>query len=231
MGKVIGIMSFKGGVGKTTAAINLAAALYRLGRSALIIDGNFLSPNLHLYLGLLRPEKTLKDVLQKGIAPENAIYEHACGIHILPCEFYKSVNFEKFHKMVLSLKEKYDFVILDSGPSYTEEIIAVLISSDELLFVATPDYPSLASTVKARKLAKFKGLPIRGVVVNRRKKKRFELKNSDIEKTIGIGVLCEIPDDNSILKSVKKFSPVVWKYRRSKSSRAFMKLAKVFFQG
>ena len=231
MGRAIGIMSFKGGVGKTTLTINLGCALYRLGKSVLVVDGNFLSPNLHLYLGLLRPEKTLKEVIRKNIAVENAIYEHASGIHLLPCNFYKEINFEKFRELVLELKEKYDFVIIDSGPSYTEEVIAILVSSDELLFIATPDYPSLASTVKAKKLANYKGLKVLGAVVNRRRKKRFELKNKDIEAVLGIGVICEIPEDAKILKSVTKFSPVVWKRRRAKSSRAFMKLASKIILG
>lgn len=226
MGKVIGIMSFKGGVGKTTSTINLACALYRYGKSVLVVDGNFLSPNLHLYLGLLKPEKTLKEVIREDIAPENAIYEHASGIHLLPCNFYKDIDFEKFSKVIKSLKGKYDYIVLDSGPSYTEEVIAVLIVSDELVFIATPDYPSVASTVKATKLANYKSVMVRGVIVNRRRKRRFEVKPTEIGKTLGVDVVAEIPEDNNILKSVTQFSPVVWKRPRSKSSRQFISLAK-----
>lgn len=226
MGHVIGIMSFKGGVGKTTSTINLASALHKFGKSVLVIDGNFLSPNLHLYLGLLKPEKTLKEVIRDNLAPETAIYEHTSGISLLPCSFYKDIHFEKFHKLIKNLEKKYDYIIIDSGPSYTEEVIAILISADEVLFIATPDYPSIASTVKATKLARYKGVKLRGIIINRKKKKRFEIKAREIANTIGVDIAAEIPEDIRIQKTLPQFLPVVWKYPRSKSSKAYIQLAK-----
>ncbi len=224
--KVIGVMSFKGGVGKTVSTINLGAALQSFGKNVLIIDGNFLSPSLHFYLGLLNPEKTLKEVVREGIGVENAIYEHKSGLHLMPCNFYKNINLEKFREVICDLKKKYDYIILDSGPSYTEEIIAILMVSDELIFIATPDYPTLAATVKATKVAKYKDIKILGIVINRRRNKGFELKTRDIEKTTTLPVIAEIPEDNKMMCAILNFMPVVWKYKRSKSSRAYLKLAK-----
>ena len=48
---IIAIASGKGGVGKTVSSINIGAGLKKLGKSVLILDGNFLSPNLHFDLG------------------------------------------------------------------------------------------------------------------------------------------------------------------------------------
>jgi len=226
MGKVIGIMSFKGGVGKTTTTINLACALHRHGKTVLVIDGNFLSPNLHLYLGLLNPEKTLKEVLRDGIDPVNAIYEHRSGIHAIPCSFYKDLNFEKFHLVVRALAKQYDYVLIDSGPSYTEEVIAILIVSDEIFFVTTPDYPSVASTIKATKLARYKGVKLGGIIINRKKRKRFELKPREITNTVGVDIAAEIPEDIKMQKALPTFMPAVAKYPRSKASKEFIRLAK-----
>ena len=226
MGKVIGIMSFKGGVGKTVSAINLASALHKCGQSTLVIDGNFLSPNLHFYLGLLTPQKTLKEIIREDIAAENAIYEHKSGIHMMPCNFYKNIDLEKFKKMIDGLKEKYDYVLLDSGPSYTEEIIAILMVSDEIIFITTPDYPTLAATVKATKVAQYKDVAIRGVILNRKKRFSSKISSKDVERTTGIKVISEIAEDSSMLKAVAKFCPVVWKYPRSKSGKAYLKLAR-----
>ena len=225
-GKVIGVMSFKGGVGKTIVTINIASALRKMGKDVLVVDGNFLSPNLHFYLGLLEPQRTLKEIIRENSLPENAIYEHKSGIHLLPCNFYRNVNFQKFKELIENLKEKYDYILIDSGPSYTEEVVAILMSANELIFIATPDYPTLAATVKATKLAKYKNLKIRGIVINRKKKKNFELKKREIEKTTGINVFGEIPEDNKLQKSITKFSPVVWIYKRAKSSKAFLRIAK-----
>ena len=226
MSKVIGIMSFKGGVGKSVCAINLASGLQRLGKRVLVVDGNFLSPNLHLYLGLLNPGKTLKEIIREGISPQNAIYTHKSGIHLLPCNFYKDVNFGKFRDIINGLRERYDFIIVDSGPSYSEEVIAVLMVSDELLFVATPDYPTLAATVRASKFAKFKDVKVRGIVVNRKRGRGFEVKKLEIERTVGVRVISEIKEDLKMMKAVKLFVPVVWEYKWSSSGRSFMKLAR-----
>lgn len=226
MSKVIGIMSFKGGVGKSVSTVNLASGLQKLGKRVLIVDGNFLSPNLHLYLGLLSPKTTLKEIIRENLAPENAIYEHKSGIHLLPCSFYNNVDLKKFEKIVGELRKQYDYIIVDSGPSYTEEIIAVLMVSDELIFVATPDYPTLAATVRAGRFARFKDIRVSGIIVNRRRRKSFELKKRDIEKTVGMDVIAEISEDLKMMRAVKAFMPVVWKYRWSSSGRSFLKLAK-----
>ncbi len=225
MSKVIGIMSFKGGVGKSITTINLAAGIQKLDKKVLVVDGNFLSPNLHLYLGLLNPENTIKEVIRDGISPQNAIYEHKSGIHLLPCNFYKNVDLKKFEKIILDLRERYDYIIVDSGPSYSEEIIAALMVCDELIFIATPDYPTLAATVRISKFVKFKDVKILGLILNRVRKKRFELGWRDVEKTVGIDVIGEIREDLNILKAVKKFSPVVGT-RRGSSRKAFLKLAR-----
>ncbi len=225
MSKVIGVMSFKGGVGKSVTAINLAAGLVKLGSRVLVVDGNFLSPNLHLYLGLLNPEKTLKEVVRDGVDVRNAIYSHRSGVDLLPCSFYKNVNFTSFKKVISDLRKMYDYVIVDSGPSYTDEVIAILMVCDELVFVATPDYPTLAATVRLSKFTKFKNVKIRGIVLNRVRKKRFEVGWRDVEKTVGTEVISEIREDVKMMKAVKAFAPVVG-MRWSRSGKGFLKLAR-----
>lgn len=223
--EVIGIMSFKGGVGKTVTSINLGAALGKMGNRILIVDGNFLSPSLHFYLGLLEPKTTIKEIIRKDIAPENAIYEHASGIDIMPANFYKGVDIQKLRDVIDYLRTRYDYIIVDSGPSYTEEIIAILTICDEIIFITTPDYPTLASTVKAAKFAKYKHIKILGLIVNRIKNKRYEIKKGDIEKTVRLPVISMIPEDSKMMNSVLGFSSVISKYKNSKISKVYLKLA------
>lgn len=227
MGKIIGIVSFKGGVGKTVSVINLGAALSKLKKKVLIIEGNFLSPTLHIYLGLLNPDITLKEVIDNNLIPEEAIYEHSSGINIMPCHFYKDINFLRFKEKMDLLKEKYDFILLDSGPSYSEEILGILMVSEKIIFVTTPDYPTLATTLKAAQLIKQKNLPISGIIINKKRKKSYELDAKDIENTTKLPVIAEICDDNKIMVSVSKFMPITHRYPRNKCSREFLKLAKI----
>ena len=66
MGESIGILSIKGGVGKTTTTVSLGAALAQQGKNVLLVDGNFSAPNLALHLGIVQPEISLYDVLKEA---------------------------------------------------------------------------------------------------------------------------------------------------------------------
>ena len=67
---------------------------------------------------------------------------------------------------------------------------------DKILFITTPDYPTLAATVKAGKFAKFRDIDILGIVVNRKKGRMYELNKKDISDTAKIPVVCEIKEDH-----------------------------------
>jgi septum site-determining protein MinD len=226
-GKVIGIMSFKGGVGKTTTAINLAAALSKLNNEVLVVESNFLSPTLHIYTGLLELDLTLKEILRFNLPPEKAIYEHDSGIHIMPSNFYKDLDFEKFKEKIDYLREKYDYIILDSGPNYTEEIGAILMVSDEVIFIASPDYSTLVSTLRAIDLMEHKENKVKGIILNKKRKRGFELNKKDIEDTTNLPVIAEINDDTKIIKAASEFMPITHHSPKSKSSREFLRLARL----
>ena len=65
MGKSIGILSLKGGVGKTSVVVALGDALAHLGKKVLLIDGNLSAPNLGMHLNIIDPDVTLQDVLSR----------------------------------------------------------------------------------------------------------------------------------------------------------------------
>ena len=67
-----------------------------------------------------------------------------------------------------------------------------MTSVDEIYFVTTPDYPTLAATVRAKKLASYKNIRLGGIIVNRIRGKRYELKKREIENTLGLPVVAGI---------------------------------------
>jgi septum formation inhibitor-activating ATPase MinD len=64
-----------------------------------------------------------------------------------------------------------------------------------------------------------------GTIINKKRKKRYELSNKDIEQTLKMKIIAEIPEDQKILQAARKFCPTPWKYKRAKSSKAYNKLA------
>ncbi len=227
MGKVIGIVSLKGGAGKTSVVASLGSALSELGKKVLLIDGNLSSPSLGLHLNIIDPEKTLHHVLGRMANPKDAIYECEAGFSIMPASIFekREISPLKLKDKIKNLKRLYDLILIDSSPSLGEETLAVMLASDEILVVTTPDHPTLSATIKAIKLAKQRGTPISGLILNKVHKKNFEISLKDIEKTLEIPVLAVIPYDISVLKSLAKMKPYTSHKPKSKGSTEYKKLA------
>lgn len=226
-GKIIGIISLKGGVGKTTTVANLGAALAsEFGKKVLVIDANFSAPNLALHLGLVNPTVTIHDVLLNRANVAEAIHQHEAGFHVIPAAYIsRKINPFKLKKKISYLKNYYDIILIDSSPTLNEEILATMIASDELLVVTSPDYPTLSTTLRAVRLAKQKRTPITGLILNRIRNKKFELSIDDIEKAADVPVLSVLPEDIRVPESVYYTTPVTLLRPRASSTIGFKKLA------
>ena len=84
MNRIIVITSGKGGVGKTTTAINLGAAMNYFGKDVLIIDGNLSTPNVGIHLNSPEVPINLNHVLLGKADVREAVYEHESGLKVMP---------------------------------------------------------------------------------------------------------------------------------------------------
>jgi len=91
---------------------------------------------------------------------------------------------------------------LDSSPALNEEILSTMVASDKLLVVTSPDYPTLSTTLHAVKMAKKENTPITGLVLNKVRKKKFELSLNDIEEASDTPILAILPDDIKMLEAL-----------------------------
>jgi len=226
MGKSIGVVSLKGGVGKTSVVCSLGHTLAQQGKKVLLVDGNFSAPNLGLHLNVVDPGKTLHDMLRGKATSTESIVE-LDDFDLLPADLFNKYKFNplKLKDKLRYLKDKYDIVLLDSSQSLNEETLAVMNASDELLVVTTPDTPTLGTTIKAVKLAKEKGTQINGLILNKVYKKKFEISLEDAEKTTDVPVMAVIPHDVNIPKALSEFKPLTKHKPKSEASKEFNKLA------
>lgn len=208
-GKIIGIISIKGGVGKTTTVSNLGAVLAReFGRKVLIVDANFSAPNLALHFGFINPEVTLADALLDKVDVKEAIYEHELGFHILPTALvHRKLNPFKLRNKINKLREHYDVILVDSSPTLNEEMLSTIVAADSLLVVTSPDLPTLSCTMHAVKVAKRKKTPIAGMIINKVRNKRFELTTDEIQESAGVPVVAVLPDDVNVLRALAHSTP------------------------
>jgi len=227
MVKTIGVISLKGGVGKTSSVVALGASLAKIGKRVLLVDANFSSPNLGAHLNLIDPPITLHHVLERSSSVKDAIYKLENNIDLLPSSIFgkKISSPMKLRDKLRSVRSKYDVILIDSSPAMNEETLASILASDELLVVTTPDYPTLSTTIKAVKLAKSRGIPIVGLILNKVFGKDFELSIKDIENVTGVPVMALIPHDINFLKSLSKFKSSVLEKPHANSSIEFKKLA------
>src|SRR3989338_316410 len=137
MAKLITITSGKGGVGKTTTAINLAAALNSFGKEVIVLDANLTTPNIGLHLGAPIVPISLNHVLLGKAKISDALYEHESGMKIIPSSLsvreLRRLNHGKLKEVGKRLRKMADYIIYDSAAGLGEEALAAMESSDELI--------------------------------------------------------------------------------------------------
>ena len=207
MSNILAFVSIKGGVGKTTLALETASSLANdFGKKVLLVDANFSAPNIGLYLDLTN-ETTLHHALD-GTLLHNAIYE-AHGIDIIPASMYyhKEVDPFKLKKILMKYKTRYDFIILDSSPNY-EELKPVIAAADKIFLVTSPDHVTLTTTLKAAQIARDQNTPIEGIIVNKIRSPKHEYNLEEIESISDIPVLARIRDHVKIAHATNQKTPI-----------------------
>ena len=226
MVETIGILSLKGGVGKTSSVVALGHALSEFGKKVLLLDANFSAPNLGIHLNILNPEKHLHAVMERKIHPKEAV-QSLGRFDIIPTKVFSKqvMNPLQLRDRIKNLKRNYDYVLIDSSPALNEETLAAMLASDKIFIVTTPDYSTLSMTLKSIKLAQQRGTKIDGIILNRVYDKDFELSLEDIEKTAEVPVLAVIPHDISMPEAQANFVSLLEHKPKSKGSEEYRKLA------
>ncbi len=157
MVRVIVVSSGKGGVGKTTAVSNLAAALAGFGKKVVVIDANLTTSNLGLHFGVPLNRPTLQDVLKRKARLEQAIWTHPAGFKVIPADISVSKVMSAKPNQLLSVLNRIlsdaDFVLIDSAAGLCQEALAALKAADEVLVVTNPELPALTDALKLIKFA------------------------------------------------------------------------------
>ena len=155
MGKIIAIANQKGGVGKTTTAVNLAAALGDLGKRVLMVD---FDPQGNATSGLGVNKREIKistyDILIGGAQPEQVLVHRVCkNVDLLPCNLslagaeVELVDLDnrtmRLRGPMLKIRDQYDFVFIDCPPSLGLITLNALAASDTVLIPIQCEYYAL----------------------------------------------------------------------------------------
>ncbi|MBI4983178.1 AAA family ATPase [Candidatus Woesearchaeota archaeon] len=231
MTRFIALVSGKGGVGKTTIALNLGHALHRLGKQVILVDANLATPNLGLQLGLLNPEGTLNKFLRKEKGLHEVIYRHESGIALVPSSLnlveYQKTNPQKLTELFEHLDEMSEFVVVDAPSGLGYEVNQILKNSDETLIIINPTLSSVMDALKTVQLAHMHNSIVAGIILNMTHFGGWnELKQEKKKKIIGYPIIANIRYDGKFRKALLKQAPVHYLYPRSRTAREFKNVAK-----
>ena len=232
MARLITITSGKGGVGKTTTAINLGAALNEFGKEVIILDANLTTPNIGLHLGAPIVPISLNHVLSGKAKIGDAIYEHESGTKIIPSSLsvkeLKKVNTNgngKLRDIGKKLRKMADYVIYDSAAGLGEEAIAAMEAADDLIIVTNPEIPAVTDALKTSKLIEQLGKEVKGVIVTRVKGRKTEMPIENIRDMLELPILGVIPEDGNMQSSLVMKDAILHTHPKSRASRAYRRIA------
>ena len=111
MGKIIGILSLKGGVGKTSSTISLGSSLSSFGKKVLLVDCNFSAPNLGIHLNILNPKKTIHSALDGSFSVNESIHKFE-SFDLIPASLYPLTKINPFRLKEIMLCEFFELYIV-----------------------------------------------------------------------------------------------------------------------
>lgn len=228
MTRIIGIVSGKGGVGKSTVAVNLALALKAFKKSVTLVDCNLSTPHLSYYLGANDYIGTINDVLRDKMDIQSAMYNYN-GVKYLPAsvkfEDLIGVELTKFKKHLAKLEKNTDFIILDAAPGLGKEALFVMDASREIIFVTSPFVPMIADVIRCKEVLRQFGERKMSILLNMVTYGTHEIKRDIVEEITGLPVVGEIPYDKNVTESLVMRYPMMEYKPNSLASINFMRMA------
>jgi pilus assembly protein CpaE len=236
LGRMICVLGLKGGGGKTLTSSNLAASLADAGHSVALVDLDLQFGDVGLALGM-SPERTSYDLVRSGGSLdaeklEDFLTLHPSGIRALlaPARPDQAgvVTAEFLKDVYPLLRATHEFVIVDTPPSFTPEVIGAVDASTEVCIVAMLDSLSLKNSklgVETLELMDYEG---RVRFVLNRADSNVGISREDVVAIMGRTPDILVPSDRNITRSVNQGEPIALLQRRSEAARAFNALAHLY---
>ena len=237
--QVIAVTGGKGGVGKTSVAVNLATAFACAGRRVMLLDGDLGLANVDVFLGL-SPRHTMAHVLSGERTLEEIIIESPQGVQIVPgasgvaeLANLSAAGHLNLVRAFSALSSQIDTLIVDTSAGISHSVVQFTQAAQHALVVVCDEPASMTDAYAlAKVMSRNHGMRTFRILANMvRTPGEGELLFRKLERVtsrfldVTLDYVGEIPDDPYLRRSIREQRPVVTAFPASPSSRAFKKLA------
>src|SRR3954452_8302207 len=235
-GRQVTVFSPKGGVGKTTIAVNLAVALSENGsKRVVLVDLDLAFGDVAITLQLF-PARTIADTvhLESGLdftvlEPLLTDYRGQLSALVAPVQpdAKDSIPPTLVGRILSLLKSHFDFVVDDTSPSFDEYARQAFDETDEMLLITTLDVPTLKNVKVAVETLDLLNFPKsqRHLVLNRADDK-VGLTADKVESTLGMPISAAIPTSSQVAHATNSGEPIISAQPRHAVSHAITALAR-----
>jgi pilus assembly protein CpaE len=237
LASLICVLGPKGGIGKTLTSANLAVALALAGQKVTVVDLDLQFGDVGLSLGLV-PQRTIFDLVKSGGSLdadkiEGYLTPHSSGARVLMApvrpDQASAVTIEFLRELYPLLRASNDFVIVDTPPGFSPEVIASIDSSTHIVMVGMLDSLSLKNTklgLETLELMGYKRDRIR-LLLNRADT-HVGVTQEDVTTIVGRPPDVCVSSNRDVVRSVNEGSPIVQGRPRTDVAQSFRTLAELY---
>jgi pilus assembly protein CpaE len=237
IGKIITFFSPKGGVGRTTISTNLAVALHQLtNKPVVLVDGSLPFGDIAVILNMSPKAKTIADLIGSfetadSDVIESILVQHSTGIKVMLApptpESTELITGAHMKHVLELLRERYAYIVVDTWPSFQEQVITMLDVADVILTLMTLEITSLKNVRVFMEVVEKLGYDEAKVqLVANRNDSSGGIKASDVEASLGRKIPHTIVSDGrTLVLAVNRGVPFVISHKDSQVAKDIFALA------
>ena len=217
-GQVFTVFSPKGGVGKTTMAVNLSVALAAAGNDVCVVDLDLAFGDVAITMQLI-PEHTITDAAASEDDLDFALLQrlltrHQSGLTILAAPTHPEgrdlITATLARRVIQTLRRHFDYVVIDTPPGFDDQVLGAFDETDECVIVATLDVPTIKNTkVAIETLDLLNLVPANRHLVLNRADEEVGLSQANVEDILNMKVSVALPSSPAVASATNHGHPIV----------------------
>jgi pilus assembly protein CpaE len=217
-GQVITVFSPKGGVGKTTMAVNLSVALSRTRAEVCVVDLDLAFGDVAITMQVI-PEHTITEAAESEQDLDYSLLRqlltrHESGITILAAPTHPEgrdlITASLTRRVISTLRRHFDYVVIDTPPGFDDQVLGAFDETDEVVIVATLDVPTIKNTkVALETLDLLRLVPNGRHLVLNRADEEVGLSLANVEEILGMKVDVSLPSSTAVASATNHGRPIV----------------------